>query len=226
MEEVVADFAAAHLTRREAMHGSRQTPWGSARSVHWRCWPRAAVPSHGAKLAAPSRGGASTTVPGATPPPAAMVIFDGPNGELQGAWAPAGRSKGSVLVIHEHRGLTDHIRTIRRASPRRRLAGRPLLRGRRDRPSVGTPRRRWRSPRGADDRRPARGWTGSRRDRGQKLAVIGFCFGGGHDVELPRSGRTAPRRPRLLSTPQAPADPDFRVPPPRSSRSTASSTPG
>ena len=30
-----------------------------------------------------------------------------------GAWAPAdGRAKGSVLVIHENRGLTDHIRIV------------------------------------------------------------------------------------------------------------------
>ena len=28
------------------------------------------------------------------------------------AWAPATRPRGGVLVIHENRGLTDHIRTV------------------------------------------------------------------------------------------------------------------
>ena len=43
---------------------------------------------------------------------AQSIRFSGPNGELQGAWAGAAKPKGAVLVIHENRGLTDHIRTI------------------------------------------------------------------------------------------------------------------
>ena len=41
------------------------------------------------------------------------ITFAGPRGTLQAAWAPAdGKVKGSVLVIHENRGLTDHIRNV------------------------------------------------------------------------------------------------------------------
>jgi dienelactone hydrolase len=40
------------------------------------------------------------------------VTFTGPNGALQGAWAAATSPRGSVLVIHENRGLTDHIRSV------------------------------------------------------------------------------------------------------------------
>jgi carboxymethylenebutenolidase len=29
-----------------------------------------------------------------------------------GAWAPASKARGGVLVIHENRGLTDHIRSV------------------------------------------------------------------------------------------------------------------
>src|SRR4029450_5089337 len=37
----------------------------------------------------------------------------GPQGTLMGAWAAAaGTPRGSVLVIHENRGLTDHIRQV------------------------------------------------------------------------------------------------------------------
>jgi carboxymethylenebutenolidase len=41
------------------------------------------------------------------------ITFDGPNGTLMGAWAAAvGTARGAVLVIHENRGLNDHIRNV------------------------------------------------------------------------------------------------------------------
>jgi carboxymethylenebutenolidase len=42
------------------------------------------------------------------------ITFAGPSGQLLGAWAPAvGRkAHGAVLVIHENRGLNDHIRNV------------------------------------------------------------------------------------------------------------------
>jgi carboxymethylenebutenolidase len=40
------------------------------------------------------------------------ITFPGPTATLMGAWAPAVRPKGAVLVIHENRGLNDHIRTV------------------------------------------------------------------------------------------------------------------
>jgi carboxymethylenebutenolidase len=41
------------------------------------------------------------------------ITFDGPRGRLMAAWAPAAdRPRGAVLVIHENRGLTDHIRSV------------------------------------------------------------------------------------------------------------------
>ena len=37
----------------------------------------------------------------------------GPGGRtLQGAWAAADEPRGGVLVVHENRGLTDHIRSV------------------------------------------------------------------------------------------------------------------
>jgi carboxymethylenebutenolidase len=54
-------------------------------------------------------GKVSAWAPAATQP----IEFAGPNGKLLGAWAqPSGRVKGGVLVIHENRGLTDHIRNV------------------------------------------------------------------------------------------------------------------
>jgi carboxymethylenebutenolidase len=40
------------------------------------------------------------------------ITFPGPNGTLMASWAPAAKARGSLLVIHENRGLTDHIRSV------------------------------------------------------------------------------------------------------------------
>jgi carboxymethylenebutenolidase len=43
----------------------------------------------------------------------APITFRGPGGRrLMGAWAGAARPRGGVLVVHENRGLTDHIRSV------------------------------------------------------------------------------------------------------------------
>ncbi|HEU4580852.1 MAG TPA: dienelactone hydrolase family protein [Polyangiaceae bacterium] len=44
--------------------------------------------------------------------PTEAITFNGPNGPLQGAFAAAPNPRGAVLVIHENRGLNDHIRTV------------------------------------------------------------------------------------------------------------------
>jgi carboxymethylenebutenolidase len=44
--------------------------------------------------------------------PTEPITFPGPNGTLLAAWAPAVKPRGGLLVIHENRGLTDHIRTV------------------------------------------------------------------------------------------------------------------
>ena len=47
-----------------------------------------------------------------TPPAGEEIRFSGPNGELIGVVAEASSPRGAVLVIHENRGLTEHIRSI------------------------------------------------------------------------------------------------------------------
>ena len=48
------------------------------------------------------------------PEPTEAVTFPGPNGALMAAWAPAAEPPplGGVLVVHENRGLNDHIRSV------------------------------------------------------------------------------------------------------------------
>ena len=58
---------------------------------------------------APSTGTTKPMVADATTP----ITFRGPGGrKLMGAWAHAAKPRGGVLVVHENRGLTDHIRSV------------------------------------------------------------------------------------------------------------------
>jgi carboxymethylenebutenolidase len=52
-----------------------------------------------------------TTAP-AVPLPTQAITYPGKGITLQGAFAPAVSPRGAVLVIHENRGLTDHIRSV------------------------------------------------------------------------------------------------------------------
>ena len=114
------------------------------------------------------------------------IRFAGPNGELIGLVAEASSPRGAVLVIHENRGLTPHIRSIPRASPR---TDTPRW------PSICSPKRvglracRRKATRlrlsenagGTDDRRPPCRARRARvaAHRMPSCATIGFCFGGG-----------------------------------------------
>ena len=192
VEEVVADYADAHVTRREALRRLGLLGFGAigAASLLAAC----SGDDDGPETSSARSGSStttSTTAPGAIPPPASMVRFAGPNGELQGAWAAAERPQGSVLVIHENRGLTDHIRTI---PPRfagdgfsalaidllSEEGGTAALGG--DAQAIGA------LAQAPTERMIADLRAGidelERREPKQKVAVIGFCFGGGMTWQL------------------------------------------
>jgi carboxymethylenebutenolidase len=141
---------------------------------------------------------ASSTSPpssGAAPATGEEIRFPGPAGELIGVIAEADPAKGAVLVIHENRGLTPHIRSI---PPRLAADGYTALAidllseegGTASLPSEG-------------DATAALGAASSerliadlragldeleRRAEGAKLATIGFCFGGGMTWQLLAAG--------------------------------------
>jgi carboxymethylenebutenolidase len=183
IEEITRDCAAGALTRREAIRrlGMLGVTGAAAAAM---------------VAAAPVRAAASTvptTDPSAAPASASTtalgegeeITFPGADGELLGVYsAPDEPPEGAVLVIHENRGLTPHIRTI---PPRLAADGYSAL---------------------AIDLLSAEGGTGTmsegdaqaalgnapterlvadmvagldeleRRNPGAELAVIGFCFGG------------------------------------------------
>ncbi len=143
------------------------------------------------------------------------IRFAGPRGELIGVLATAPDPKGAVLVIHENRGLTVHIRSI---PPRFATDGYTSLAidllseegGTASLPSEG-------DATAALGNAPAERMIADlragldeleRRAPGAKLATIGFCFGGGMTWQLLAAGE-----PRLSAAVPfygpGPADPDF-----------------
>jgi carboxymethylenebutenolidase len=111
-EEIAEDHADGILTRREAVRrlgllgvsGTAATGLISAAA-------NGATASHHEPRGRGHEGGDTTHdwAPAATE----AITFDGPHGQLMAAWAPAtDEPRGAVLVIHENRGLNDHIRNV------------------------------------------------------------------------------------------------------------------
>ena len=163
-----------------------------------------------ASAASPSPGGRS-----GSPVVGDAITFAGPRGQLQGFYAPAADPAGAMLVIHENRGLTDHIRSVAA-----RLAGDgyaalaiDLLSEEGGTAALGGDSNV--SPAlaaASDDRLVADMRAGlselERRVQGAKLGIIGFCFGGGMVWTLLDAGE-----PRLAAAVPfygpTPSDPDF-----------------
>ncbi|MEV0133454.1 dienelactone hydrolase family protein [Dactylosporangium sp. NPDC050688] len=106
--EVVVDYADGLITRREALRRLSLLGVGVAVAATM----LAACGSPGGSTPTPAGSGSATGPAGPSPLPAQAITFPGPRGTLQGAWAAAAEPRGSVLVIHENRGLTDHIRSV------------------------------------------------------------------------------------------------------------------
>jgi carboxymethylenebutenolidase len=111
-EEVAEDHADGIITRREAMRrlGLLGVTGGAATAM-------LAAPSAAAKAAGAGKRGRQGSPRGArdvewSPVATEAITFPGPRGTLMAAWAPAERPRGGVLVIHENRGLNDHIRSV------------------------------------------------------------------------------------------------------------------
>jgi carboxymethylenebutenolidase len=182
-EEVAIDHADGVLSRREALR--RLALLGLA------------VPAASALLAACGGDGGDgepapgTTAGAAAPPGPAVatevVTFPGPEGRtVQGAWAAADQPRGAVLVIHENRGLNDHIRSVagRLAASGYSALAVDLLSAEGGTAALGDEAGAMAALSSAPQARlvaDMRAGLGEleRRASGQKLGAIGFCFGGG-----------------------------------------------
>jgi len=108
IEEVVLECADGAMSRREALHrlGLLGVVGAAATALMSGCGGDDDDSSAGSDETE------ATTSASATDAPGDEIRFAGPRSELIGVFAEAPEAKGAVLVIHENRGLTAHIRSI------------------------------------------------------------------------------------------------------------------
>jgi carboxymethylenebutenolidase len=196
-EEVAEDLADGIITRREAMRRLGLLGLSaSAASALLASFAAAAAPASEDKGG--GGGGAETAWAPVAPE---SITFAGPRGTLMAAWAAAAKPRGGVLVIHENRGLTEHIRTVAArlaASGYSALAIDLLSEEGGTGAFPGEAEVAAALSRIAPERFVADMKAGvtelRRRVRHKKLAAIGFCFGGGMVWRL-----LASREPRLAA---------------------------
>jgi carboxymethylenebutenolidase len=202
-DEVAEDHADGIITRREAVRRLGLLGVGAATASAMLAGEAAA---HGGRHARRHDhdhdhgplGSSTSWAPVATTP----ITFAGPNGTLMAAWAPATAPRGGVLVIHENRGLNDHIRNVAgrfAASGFSALAldllseegGTGTFPGEAEVAAKLSEISGTKPKRFDDDMKAAVTELGKRVGR-EPLSAIGFCFGGGMIWRL-----LAAREPRL-----------------------------
>jgi len=197
-EEIATDHVDGLLSRREALRRLALLGMGTAAASTL----IAACATDKPKTAASSSSPAPATPTSASPPPGMAsalpttpITWAGPTGQLQGAWAQAGTPRGAVLVIHENKGLNDWGRSVAG-----RLAGIGYSALAIDLLSEEGGTATFTDPAAATAAlgkiAPARFIADlksgldevARRSPDQKLAVVGFCFGGGLVWQLLAAG--------------------------------------
>ncbi|MDZ4267544.1 MAG: dienelactone hydrolase family protein, partial [Mycobacterium sp.] len=115
-EEIATDHVDGLLSRREALRRLALLGVGGAAAAALIAACGQNQQSNDATATSSATSGSPTT--GAPPPgmesalPTTPVTWDGPRGELQGAWAQAPEPRGGILVIHENKGLNDWVRSV------------------------------------------------------------------------------------------------------------------
>jgi carboxymethylenebutenolidase len=204
-EEIATDHVEGFMTRREAMRrlGLLGLTATAASALIAACGtPTKQTPagsSAGTTQPSASAGPAPSTPPGSDKAlPTQPVIWTGPNGDLQGAWAEAANARGGVLVIHENRGLNDWVRSVagRFAGVGYSALAIDLLSEEGGTAQVGGEAEAQTALANISKSSPER-FVGDlksgvselqRRVPDKKVAVVGFCFGGGMVWQLLASG--------------------------------------
>lgn len=222
--EVGEDWIDGLITRREAIRRLALLGLSAASATALLAACAAETgPSRGASPAVPTRaasdspGGSSaaSTASVAPVPDGEAITFAGPRGELQGFFAPAADPVGAILVIHENRGLTDHIRSVatRLAADGFAALAIDLLSEEGGTAALGDPANVPAALAGASTERLVADMRAGmdeleRRLPSEALAITGFCFGGGMVWTLLDAGE-----PRLAAAipfyGPAPSSPDF-----------------
>jgi carboxymethylenebutenolidase len=197
-EEIATDHVDGLLTRREALRRLSLLGLGTAAAA---ALLAACSPAEEQSETPKTSSAAETSTGPAQPPgmahalPTAPISWSGSASQLQGAWAQAANPQGSVLVIHENKGLTDWVRSVAG-----RLAGAGYSALAIDLLSAKGGTAAFRDPAEATAALSAIAPEQFTHDMnsgvaelklrapGQKVAVVGFCFGGGLVWQLLAAG--------------------------------------
>jgi carboxymethylenebutenolidase len=200
-EEVGIDHADGHITRREAVRRLSLLGFSAAASATLlSACSKTKAPDDAATPTAPASTAAPTSLPAALPTTA--VTFAGPDGRtLQGAFASPPSPTAALLVIHENKGLTEHIRQVAGRFAHRGYAtlAIDLLSEEGGTALLGDPAN---ATAALGKVAPARFIADmqaglaelTKRAPGKKIGAIGFCFGGGMTWRL-----LASKDPRLAA---------------------------
>lgn len=187
-QEIATDHVDGLMTRREAIR--RLSLLGLASTAAVALLAACAKAQEQSPTKPPSRPESSTGP--AQPPgmanalPTAPVSWTSSGAQLQGAWAQAPNPKGAVLVIHENRGLNDWVRSVAG-----RLAGAgysalaiDLLSEKGGTAAFADPAQATAALGAIAPEQFTHDMNSGvaelrLRAPGQKVAVVGFCFGGG-----------------------------------------------
>lgn len=181
-EEIATDHVEGLLTRREAIRrlALLGVGAGAAATLIAACDENQSPPLH-------SQSGEGVEPPGARQAlPTEPITWTGPHGELQGAWAQAHNARRGVLIIHENKGLNDWVRSV---AERFAGAGYSAL-------AIDLLSEEGGTGQFADPAKATAALAAAPQDRfigdlnsgveelqnrvpGGKIAVAGFCFGGG-----------------------------------------------
>jgi carboxymethylenebutenolidase len=187
-EEIAVDHADGLIERREALRrlGLLGLSLAAASALLAACAEDQGGSGQPAATTPPA-GAPSTKPGGATAVATQEITFAGPeNRTLRGAWAAAPTPRGGVLVIHENRGLNDHIRSVagRLAASGYAALAIDLLSEEGGTASLGGEAQATAALNQAPPERFVADMRAglselARRVPGKQLAMTGFCFGGG-----------------------------------------------
>jgi carboxymethylenebutenolidase len=187
VDEVVVDYGDGIIDRREALRqlGLLGVAAAAAMSLLAACDAGSEEPGPGA-TPEPATGAAT----GAAGPPAtstAPITFPAADGRsVQGAYAAPASPRANVVVIHENRGLTDHIRSVagRLATTGYAALAVELLSAEGGTGSFSDPALATAALSAAPPSRFVMDMKAAvsellRRNPSSKVGAVGFCFGGG-----------------------------------------------
>jgi len=217
--EVGEDWADGIFSRREALRrlALLGLSVGSAIALLEACAPAGGPPISPAVVASGSAAASgSVGATGSAPRDLTgeSITFAGPSAELRGYVASAETPRGAMLVIHENRGLNDHIRSVasRLAADGYSALAIDLLSEEGGSEALAQGEVQAALSAASPERLVGDMKAGltelERRAPGAKLGIVGFCFGGGMVWTLLDAGE-----PRLAAAipfyGPAPSSPDF-----------------